>query len=347
MAGFETQPYSRFVGRREDVASIVSSLQAKDGVPIIAIKAMGGMGKTALAFAVVDACLERQAFEAYIWVSTQTERFVEERRLQVGVFDFSFEQLLARIAAGFGRNDIAQLDDMSAKTDAVGGILRSRRTLVVLDNLETVPERDLLVDQLYRIIGIGKILVTCRYRIVHNQRSEFELPGLLGVDGVEFLQMQIKQRTIGNAIELEPAELNDIVKETGGSPLTMSIIAGQLQHRLVDVILSDIRSVRVVGDEVYEQMYKYMFRASLLLLSETGQNVLISMAHLVPMIGAEEADIVALNREIEPTAVRVSLKTISNLSLVIPQRARRSLRYALHPLTHNVLNSDLAYVTQE
>jgi hypothetical protein len=346
---YESAPYDRLVGRKNDVASIVQTLRANDSAPIVTIKAMGGMGKTALAHAVVEQCLQQRVFEAYIWVSTQTDRFVEERRVQIGVSDFQFEELLNRIALGVGRNDIAQSGDIDTKTAAIRDALRSRRTLIVLDRLDAVPQRDQFVDRLYQIIGIGKILVTCRYRIMHNRITVYELPGLLGADGLEFLQMQIKQRKLVDTIDLQTTEIEAIVKETGGSPLTMSVIAGQLQyHRSVDDILMNLRSVRAPDDVLYEEMYKYMFRASLLQLGVTGQNVLISMAYLVPAIGAEEADIVALNREIEPTVVKELLKKLYNLSLVILQRgARGGPRYALHPLTHNVLHSELAYVTDE
>jgi hypothetical protein len=210
-----------------------------------------------------------------------------------------------------------------------------------------VLERDAIVDSLYQIIGRGKILVTCRYKIGHDRVFPVELPGLLGLDGAEFLKMEIEQQGIKTATDVSDADINKIVTATGGSPLIMSLVAGQLEYKPPEEILRSIEAVKVDYEPLYEEIYRFMYRDSLRLISETAQNVLISLANLVPMIGADEDVLIELNEDIEPTAVMVALKTLHKLSLVELRRGRVGLRYALHPLTHYVLNSDIAYVTKD
>src|SRR5688500_3284624 len=63
------RPY--FVGRQEEIKTILQSLQPNSRTFIVGIEGIGGVGKSTLATEVSHLCIENDLFEAVIWVSAK------------------------------------------------------------------------------------------------------------------------------------------------------------------------------------------------------------------------------------------------------------------------------------
>ena len=67
LASLPRRPY--FVGREEEIKSILESLQPNSRTFIIGIEGVGGMGKSTLAIEISYRCIENDLFESVIWIS--------------------------------------------------------------------------------------------------------------------------------------------------------------------------------------------------------------------------------------------------------------------------------------
>ena len=69
LASLPRRPY--FVGREEEIKSILESLQPNSRTFIIGIEGIGGVGKSTLATEVSYRCIENDLFESVIWISAK------------------------------------------------------------------------------------------------------------------------------------------------------------------------------------------------------------------------------------------------------------------------------------
>jgi hypothetical protein len=199
-AGAPAGPPQEFIGRHDDLANLLNALRDSQ-IPLVTLKGMGGIGKTALAEEAVRIIGTEVLFSAIFWHSTQAEKFVGDGVVRTEVADYTFEALL---------DDLLRHSQLPWSADApviskekiVKGWLEdsSRRVLIVLDNLETVPERDALIGALLQILGWGKILVTSRYSVLPSRAFTLELEGLSPQDTVTFLTWTAQRQNNKNLL---------------------------------------------------------------------------------------------------------------------------------------------------
>src|SRR3972149_7489102 len=69
LASLPRRPY--FVGREQEIKTILQSLQPNSRTFIIGIEGIGGVGKSTLAIEVSYRCIENDLFESVIWISAK------------------------------------------------------------------------------------------------------------------------------------------------------------------------------------------------------------------------------------------------------------------------------------
>src|SRR5687768_3298714 len=69
LASLPRRPY--FVGRDEEIKTVLQSLQPNSRTFIIGIEGIGGMGKSTLAIEISHRCIENDLFQAVIWISAK------------------------------------------------------------------------------------------------------------------------------------------------------------------------------------------------------------------------------------------------------------------------------------
>ena len=334
---FPSKTYHRLIGRSHELKQLLEALREPERKPVIVIVGLGGMGKTALAQEAMDHCWREGLFEQIVWASAKTERFVGEGTRPTGVSDYGFEPLLADIARQCDRLDLAQLPP-DQRRPAVKQLLLTRRVLVVLDNLETIPDGEALVDEVCQILGQSKLLLTGRHHIRHERAFSLDLGGLYQPEGLAFLREDSAERGINMIAQAGVEDLLAIHQVTGGAPLAMKLVIGQVSRWPLAQVLNNLRAAHFAGPNY--DFYRFIFKQSWDMLAAEAQQVLVSMAVFDLTNGSSEAALRQVSR-VAPEAVQPALDQLILLSLVDVLGDLAARRYTLHPLTHYFILSDI------
>ena len=222
--------YSTFFGRDSERNKILGDLNHPRAW-IIVIDGIGGVGKTALALNcaehIRDAAFSGEAdFEYVIWASAKTERLMPSGISQVQPTFADLSSLIKTIFDVTGFNDYESENEVALANE----ILAISKTLLVLDNLETVSDPD-LYDFLQDIPRPSKVLATTRTRIEGSQKN-LRLTALPRPDALEMIRQLASEL---DSLELSQAgddTLSGLIERVGGIPLAIRLAVGRISTGL-------------------------------------------------------------------------------------------------------------------
>jgi len=339
---------ARLIGREHDARELLGRLLDDNGPRALLIHAMGGMGKTALAHAIARRCITEERFDAYAWVSTQVVAFSEETARPIPVastasgrdtYDIRFFVERIATAVGCAMEPTASLHQNLL---ALRAFFDKFQSLVVLDNMEAVePElRAEVLDAILPALGDGRMIITSREALSHPAVQEYELGGIWS-HGIEYMRTRISAVREADEIEVDDGQLHYLVQKVGALPLFMNLVVGQLVFRSAGEVVREIASFEADSDNAFSGIYRYLYERALSVLTAEEQGVFLTFKFFEPMFGAEFDIITRLHNEISGAEVERHLRRLCNISLVLRVKGFRSIQYALHPLTYNILQSDL------
>jgi hypothetical protein len=212
--------YEQFVGRQQELAEVRRLLGPKSRAFVVTVDGIGGIGKSALAlesaYIFVDQyadLLEDDRFEVIIWVSAKrTYLTADGIRTRRQVFR-TIEDVFAAIARVLDYPAITRARP-EAQHSIVEQALREQRTLLLLDNLETVDDEELL-DFLHEVPSPTKVLVTTRHRI--DVARTVRLTGMSHQDALALTA----QEMIRKDVSLSQKQQEELWQRTGGVPLAI------------------------------------------------------------------------------------------------------------------------------
>ncbi len=339
--------YGKLVGRDTLIEEILGVLQSESGKRIIAIDGMGGIGKTALARELVDLSLEKQSFELAIWVESPKEKFIDLSYSQKSS-DLTFETVLDGIARHLGARDIFKLKG-SEKEARIRVLLQMQSILLILDNLETAKEsQNEIAQKLLPLLGNSKAIFTSRQRFV-GEMYPIHLTGLDEAGSLTFIRQEASEKSIRRVQTAEIAELKQIAHDTGGSPLALKLVVGQLVYLNLDHILTLLRDVQIPnqdsGEDEYFKLYQNIFFSSWKVLSDNSQRLLISMSHFAPNVGGT-IEALELTSEIDKSTLIRAIRQLWRLSFLEVGESPKlnKIRYYLHALTQHFVLADIVKI---
>ena len=221
LANLPRRPY--FVGREEEIRTILQSLQPSSRTFIVGIEGIGGVGKSTLATEVSYRCIEDDLFESVIWISAKESILTLHGIEPVIPEAKTLSDILITIGTALGNPTIGNLS-IQDQIKRAYNLLSRQTTLLVLDNFESLSkneQRDIL-DFLRRSPITLKVAITSRERVSEGQI--IRLQGLSFEESNALLEWDAQQKNI----HLTKDQNRYLVELTGGLPLALLWVQGQI-----------------------------------------------------------------------------------------------------------------------
>src|SRR5215211_7351563 len=271
LASLPRRPY--FVGREEQIKSILESLQPNSRTFIIGIEGIGGMGKSTLAIELSHRCIENDLFEAVIWISAKESILTLHGIEPVIPEAKTLSDILITIGTNLGNPTIGNLS-IQDQIKRAYNLLSRRTTLLVLDNFESLSkneQRD-IVDFLRRSPMTLKVLITSRERVSEGQ--VIRLQGLSFEESNALLDWDAQQKNI----HLTKDQSKYLVDLTGGLPLALLWVQGQIA--VLGYSVTQVLDKLSLDADI--PILQYCFNHSWNLLGETDAKKLLFILALQP-----------------------------------------------------------------
>ena len=330
--------FDHFSGRETELKQILATLNDPERYRLIALYGLGGIGKTALARQAADICLQEGWVQQVIWISAKTEKFEGVGVEKLPVSELTFDSLLDEMGRQCLLPDFAK-SSPAEKLQAIQALLAVRPVLIILDNLETVKDYESLVSRVNDLLrGQSKVLITSRHEIKHTNVYALSLSGLNQDDSVTFLQEEGRSRGLTLLDEAATEALVEIYKATGGAPLAMKLVVGQLRLQPLELVLNNLKTVSLQGQD-YE-FYRFVFKHSWDLLSLEAKRILVSMSVFDPATGGAVQMVLQVSK-VDETIFYPAMDDLISTSLVNFGGEIGQRRYTLHQLTYYFILSDI------
>ena len=226
--------YGNFVGREAELKKITAILRPYPASQhaLVTIDGIGGIGKSALALEIghrflrnFDELPPEDRFEAIIWASAKltilTAEGISTRRQILRTLDDIYNAL----AVGLQREDITRARK-EEQDEVVRNALTRQRTLLIVDNLETVDDEAVL-NFLRELPAPTKAMVTTRHRL--DVAYPVRLSGMPFDDAQQLIRQECAKKGVSvdederlpKSARLRKSEAERLFERTGGVPLAM------------------------------------------------------------------------------------------------------------------------------
>jgi hypothetical protein len=317
------QPY--FFGRDQELALIAEAISPDARTWGALIDGPGGIGKTALAVRAAHLA-SAEHFPRKIFLSAKARELLPSGGQPLPDFMLpNYIALLAELARDLDELAIAQ-GDPDGRAAALRRVLAGQRALLVIDNVESFPERERV--RLYQFLT--RLPATCKAIVTSRRRADIDarvvrLDRLPRQDALDLIaRLATTNRHLAAATDHERADLYEI---TNGNPLLIHWVAGQLGRpgsrcRTVADACAFMQSAPPGNDPL-----EFIFGDLLDTFTDHETAVLAALAHFtVPARLAWIAELAALP---EPAAL-TALEDLADRALLIPDEAESS--FFLPPL---------------
>lgn len=326
--------YTRLFGANERLAALADALSDTDSRWLITVDGLGGTGKTALAREAVARALADNRFLDLVWETAQRERFAWGGRQKVAAPALTFEMLLDAIASQLGHADIRR-QPLAQKEASIRYLLKDAPYLIVVDNLETAQDVQAMVEALWSLSNPSKILLTSRHRLTRfDLNHSIHVSTLPQEETLAFLRYHAQERGVVKIARATSAELRSIHIVTGGNPLAIKLVVGQVDRRPLDTVLTELQLARGSTTDLYTFIYHYSWT----LLSDPARRLLLNMASLPPT-GGHWDDILALSGLTQSDLIAAVDELVDMSLLDVSNQPER--RYSIHSLTRQFILSAL------
>jgi tetratricopeptide (TPR) repeat protein len=325
-----------FFGRTAELKHIAEALDPESRTWGALIDGPGGMGKTSLAVRAAYDCPPGQ-FQRIIFVSVKDRELDDDGVRKLGILPGLLE-MLNELARELGQPDIVKAPE-DERIRLLLDALRSAHALLILDNLEslTKDDRDQLFTFVKRLPQGCKAILTSRRRI----GSGSELLILEKLDEAAALETlaDLARHNLLLA-KTNEAERLTLYKQTGGKPLLLRWVAGQLGRGSCRTFTDALHFLQSCPPENDPLEFIFGDLANEFTADET--QVLVALTYFtLPTKVQHIAEVASLKGELVETALR----TLANRSLVVPDQEERA--FALVPMVAEFLRRKRPEVVAE
>lgn len=217
--------FDRFIGRQDLKARINTALLGDPRLWIINVHGPGGVGKSALVNWTTHELYAQRSFEAIVQLTAKETVLTEDGIQSAQKTLYSLENLLSNILNLFDEDVPASLEQQKLKAIEA---LSVWRTLVVLDNMETVSDgRIMKFVQDLPPSNISKFLLTSRIK-TGGWEYPIEVGELKGAEVADFIHY--KSLELETEFPQDPTTIKMVGELSGGLPLAIQWMIGQYRR---------------------------------------------------------------------------------------------------------------------
>lgn len=230
------------------------------------------------------------------------------------------------------------IDQTLAKQKAIRTFLEKHPALIIIDNLETLEDANLLVQHCCSLVQPSKMILTSRYSVQTTTVHQMNMDELSQEDSIGLLRAEAVQRGLTAVADEEPKSLNVLHELIGGNPLAIKLVAGQLTVLSLAEVIERVQDVDRSSSSAAYEMYHYLYRQTWSLLSPEAQDILLAMTTL-PLEGCT-LDQLVLVAETDKNQVAKALRELVVRSMVNVGGWTEKV-YTTHRLTRTFLMTDI------
>lgn len=328
-----------FLGRKHDKNRVLQGLASK--WPLIPIEGIGGVGKSTLALQVAYDCLDnpeqllQDPFDAVVWVSAKV-RSGEEEWLNEVIDQIAF--VLEYPAFAVSPN----------KQSKIRQLLQTYRTLVVVDNFETIENPVSLINWLRQIPEPSKVLITSRLAQLRGSQDQpwvVHLKGLSEDEALQLIRNHVQRLELAKSQVDNEDDLRGLIRITEGNPQAIVMALGYLEimEFKLKVIINDLQTA---GQSV-EAIFDYLYQKEWEVLESypDAQHLLFAITFFVDPVNEKALKAAAGTHESRFSQSAQQLKIMSLLEDTEQSKGNLS-HYSIHPLTRAFVGRRLSEVSQ-
>ncbi len=215
-----TPDYIRFVGRESELAELRRLLSPDHRIGVISIDGIGGIGKSALALESAHCFLreydelpDNERFQAIIWASAKVTVLTADGIAPRPQITRTLDDIYTTVAITLQREDISHAHP-DAQDEVVCRALAHQRTLLIIDNLETIDDERVNAF-LREVPAPTKCIVTTRHRI--DVAYPIRLTAMPSGDALALIAQEGEKK----GVTLTDEETDLLYRRTGGVPLAI------------------------------------------------------------------------------------------------------------------------------
>lgn len=324
--------YTTFVGRDREIARLMELLDYAHSAHLISVDGIGGVGKTTLVVEAAYRCLskihnnteKRCTFEAIIFTSAKLNHLTSLGLLPRLTYQRTLRDICREIARVFGFIEVNNLS-LPEQIEVIRHKLSQTRTLLIVDNLETIEDKQEVLSFLYDLPPTVKVIITTREQTLF---VPIRLNCLPKEHGLRLIQQEAREK----AVDITSVESQQIYDAVSGVPAAMIYAIGQMAagYFLQDVLVS-IKNPQ--GD-----IARFCFTTSVNPLRNSPPHyLLMALTLFVQPVTRETISAIAFFKP-DPIVTSQGLVKLQQLSLIYQQQGR----YSLTALTREYAWAELA-----
>lgn len=268
-----------FVGRQKEIEKIIEWLSINSRTFSISITGVGGVGKSTLAIEVARRCLTGSllpetikwndvSFDAVVWTSAKQKSLIGDSIHCRNAVKSNLAEIIEEILKVVWPEKCKDLPDEKKQYAYVEEILRSKRVLLIIDNMETITDENVMtfVDELPQP---SKVIITDRRSVQYSR--PIRLAQLSSEDAKCLVNDQFRLRDKA----ISDCDVEKIVLKTGGIPLAILWAIGQIDSLGISV---DQLFSKMLKDKRTSKVLDFLFAESFHNISDHAKNLLAALA---------------------------------------------------------------------
>ena len=285
-----------------------------DRHPIVTLTGPGGIGKTTLAIAVIDAIikLDPAPYDVILWMSSRDIDLLESGPKPVAphvVRKIDIARVAVELLEPSAREGTSFQPETFFQECLVKGA--AGKTLFVLDNFETLDSPADVFSWLDTYIRLpNKVLITTRFRDFVGDYP-IEIGGMTDEEALSLIDQESMR--LGVSSLLTANYKDELINESGGHPYVIKILLGQVARER-----RAVKPERIVASA--DLLLTALFERTYESLSPAGQRVfllLCSWRVFVPAIAVEAVSLRPGNERFDVTAALIELRRFSLVEEIV------------------------------